>query len=176
MRLLQRIARLGSSLWYWLAVLAVGVGMETTALMYQYVGGYGPCVLCIHVRIIVLGMVVAGVVGLWLRRRRFGAVLMHLVMSALMGGLLERGWQLLGTERGWIFGSCSMKSGLPAWFALDEWFPTVFEVKEACGYTPELLFGITMAEAIFAFAIVMLTVSVVMVVLSVVFRGERTRW
>ncbi len=49
-----------------------------------------------------------------------------------------------------------MDSSLPNWFALDKWWPTVFEVMEPCGYTPELLFGITMAEALVVFSILML--------------------
>ncbi|MFC6670264.1 hypothetical protein [Marinobacterium aestuariivivens] len=41
-----------------------------------------------------------------------------------------------------------MDSGLPAWFAPDQWWPWMFEIWEPCGYTPEMPFGITMAEAL----------------------------
>jgi disulfide bond formation protein DsbB len=87
-------------------------------------------------------------------------------MALLMGGMLERSWQLLGTERGWIFGSCNMDAGLPAWFALDRWFPAVFEVKDACGYTPELLFGVTMAEALLLFSLTLTLLAAGLMVIS----------
>ena len=82
-------------------------------------------------------------------------------------GLLERAWMLLGIERGTVEGSCSFDSGLPAWFALDQWFPAIFKVWEACGYTPELLFGITMAESLVLLGAVALLVSITMTVASV---------
>ena len=63
---------------------------------------------------------------------------------------------MLGTERGTVFGECSMELGLPAWFALDKWFPLVFEVQASCGYTPELWSGFTMAEALVIIAVLLL--------------------
>jgi disulfide bond formation protein DsbB len=151
--MLQRLAGVGRSRGYWLGLLLLGLTMEGVALFYQYRLDYAPCVLCIHVRIWVLGLIALAGIGLWLRRYPLGVAGLHGVMALLMGGMLERSWQLLGTERGWIFGSCNMDAGLPAWFALDRWFPAVFEVKEACGYTPELLFGVTMAEGLLLFSL-----------------------
>lgn len=144
----HKLARMGGSGGYWLALLLLGLAMEGMALFYQYRLDYAPCVLCIHVRIWVLGLTVVAAVALGLRRHPLWLAVLHGLVALLMGGMLERSWQLLGTERGWIFGSCNMDAGLPAWFALDRWFPAVFEVKEACGYTPELLFGVTMAEGL----------------------------
>ena len=63
-----------------------------------------------------------------------------------MIGLVERSWKLLGVERGWIFGDCTMDAGLPPWFALDSWFPALFEVQTSCGYTPIIFLNISMAE------------------------------
>jgi disulfide bond formation protein DsbB len=144
----HKLARIGGSGGYWLALLLLGLAMEGMALFYQYRLDYAPCVLCIHVRIWVLGLIVVAAAALWLRRYPLWTAGLHGLVALLMGGMLERSWQLLATERGWNFGSCNMDAGLPDWFALDRWFPAVFEVKEACGYTPELLFGVTMAEGL----------------------------
>ena len=65
-----------------------------------------------------------------------------------MVGLLERSWRLLAVERGWIFGDCEMDLGMPPWFALDQWFPWLFEVQTSCGYTPLIMFDISMAEVL----------------------------
>lgn len=158
------------SVWYWLLLILLGIAMEGTALFYQYGLEYSPCVLCIHVRIWVLGMIVAALAGLLLRHSRLSRTLMHLVMTAILVGLLERSWQLLGTERGTIIGSCGMESGLPGWFALDAWFPLMFKVWEACGYTPELLFGVTMAEALLVLSSSLLLLSVIMSIASILKR------
>jgi disulfide bond formation protein DsbB len=37
---------------------------------------------------------------------------------------------------------------MPDWFALDRWFPDLFEVRNLCTYTPEVLFGLSMAESL----------------------------
>lgn len=166
MKLVAQLTRIGGSGWYWLGLLLLALAMEGVALFYQYRLDYGPCVLCIHVRIWLLGLFAAAGVALWLRRYRYATGALHGLVALLMAGMLERSWQLLGTERGWTFGSCNLNAGLPDWFALDRWFPLVFEVKEACGYTPELLFGITMAEALLAFSAMMVLLATTLLLTS----------
>jgi protein dithiol:quinone oxidoreductase len=149
----NRLSILGRNAWYWLAMILLGLSLEGIALYYQYALGYGPCVLCVHIRLWLAGFILACVVGLfgcgWAPTRKLAQLLSFVTML----GLLERSWMTLGVERGWIEGSCSMESGLPAWFTPEQWLPYVFEIWEPCGYTPELpLAGITMAEALLAFA------------------------
>ncbi len=165
--MLNRLAVIGGSAWYWLAILVTGLSLEAVALYYQYALDYYPCVLCIHVRIWVLGFVLVALLALLVRSFRYLRILVHGLTVVLSIGLLERAWMLLGIERGTVEGSCSFDSGLPAWFALDQWFPVLFKVWEACGYTPELLFGITMAESLVLLGAAALLVSVTMTVASI---------
>ena len=153
------------STWYWLLLILLGMALEGIALYYQYVLDYWPCVLCIHVRIWILGMILAAIAGLVLRNSRSLCALSHLLVASSAAGLLERSWQLLGTERGTLAGSCTMDSGLPAWFALDRWFPALFKAWEPCGYTPELLFGVTMAEALLLMSAGLLLISILLGIL-----------
>ncbi|MDH3971388.1 MAG: disulfide bond formation protein B, partial [Gammaproteobacteria bacterium] len=51
----------------------------------------------------------------------------------------------------------------PSWFALDQWFPAMFKVWEACGYTPELLFGVTMAEALLVLSIMLVAMGTLLI-------------
>ncbi|MDO6562938.1 disulfide bond formation protein B [Amphritea sp. 1_MG-2023] len=136
------------SQWYWLAMIFGGLIMEAIALYYQYGLNYGPCVLCIHIRIWVMAFILLGILGLLSHNSRPISSLMSLLSVVAAIGLTERSWMTFAIERHLIDGSCSMGSGLPSWFALDQWFPAVFEPWELCGWTPELLFGITMAEAL----------------------------
>lgn len=165
--MLKALARVGGSPGYWLAMVVLGLSMEAVALFYQYVLEYYPCVLCIHTRIWVMGLVLVAAAGFMLRGLRPLRILAQLLLTVIFAGLLERSWKLFGTERGLIEGSCSMDSGLPSWFALDSWFPALFKVWEPCGYTPELLFAVTMAEALLVGSIILLLASVLMLLAAV---------
>lgn len=162
--MLQKYLNVSSNKWYWIALLVLGIGLELSALFYQYVLDYPPCVLCIHVRIWVLGIIFVSLFALKLSKIWSALLSMQVLMTVLSIGLFERSYQLLGVERGFIFGECNMESGLPAWFALDSWFPAVFKIWAACGYTPELLFGVTMAEALIVMSFVLLLLSAVFTV------------
>ena len=37
---------------------------------------------------------------------------------------------------------------MPDWFAVDRWMPWLFEVRNLCSFTPEMLFGLSMAETL----------------------------
>ncbi|BAZ92835.1 disulfide bond formation protein DsbB [Thiohalobacter thiocyanaticus] len=151
--MLERLNRIGTSAFYWLALLVLVLLLEGVALFYQYRLDYWPCVLCIHVRIWLAALGLLALLMLALRRLRGGALLGHLATAGIGLGLLERAWLLLGTERGFIEDAgCGMDLGLPAWLALDDWLPWLFEAQTSCGYTPELPLGITMAEALLAFS------------------------
>jgi disulfide bond formation protein DsbB len=149
---LNVLVNIAMSRWYWLSLLLLGLSLEAIALYYQYVLDYGPCVLCIQVRIWVLGLVLVAPLALALCRIRAGRLVAHLVTTAILAGLAQRAWLLLGVERGFVEGECSFDLGLPSWLALDQWFPALFQVHEACGYTPVLPFGFTMAEVLLPFS------------------------
>ena len=105
------------------------------------------------------GIIALGVLALLVHRWEGMVRLMHGVNILLMIGLVERCWQVLAVERGWVFGDCDMEAGLPAWFALDKWFPAIFEVQTSCGYTPFILFNISMAEILMALSAALLVFS-----------------
>jgi disulfide bond formation protein DsbB len=133
---------------YWIAIVLTGLSMEGVALYYQYALDYGPCTLCTHIRAWVLAIVLVASLTLFVRRYRYFNGLGHLIMLGLSSGLLYSSWQTLGVERGWFEGSCEFGAGYPSWLPLHEWWPEVFEAWELCGYTPELLFGVTFAETL----------------------------
>ena len=59
-----------------------------------------------------------------------------------------------------------MDLGLPWWFALDKWVPWLFEVQTSCGYTPLIIFNITMAEVLLVISLVLLLVTAALAVAS----------
>ena len=144
---------------YWLSSIAAGLSFLVLALVYQYTFEYDPCVMCIQIRLWVTLWILVSIIGLITLRYDILNKIAHLAVVLVAIGLVERSYQLLGTERGFVFGDCGFDLGLPAWFAIDEWLPSVFRIETSCGYTPELLFGITMAEALMLFSVALLLLS-----------------
>jgi disulfide bond formation protein DsbB len=162
----RKLAVIGKSAWYWLMLVLLGMGFESVALFYQHVLDELPCVMCIHVRILMLALILVSLAALFIRRFQWLNATAHLLTVLVAVLLLERSYQLLGTERGFTFGDCGMDLGLPSWLALDSWFPAVFQVQTSCGYTPELLFGISMAEALIVFSPLFLLLTLAMTLAS----------
>jgi disulfide bond formation protein DsbB len=156
---INKLFNIGNSIWYWSALIALGVASEGAALFYQYVLDYPPCVLCIQTRLWFVVLIIIAITGLIFRKSRKLSILSQSLIMLTAVGLLERSYQLLSIERGWAFGSCDFDLGLPQWLAVEEWFPSIFKVWESCGYTPEILFGITMAEALLILSSILLVLS-----------------
>ena len=164
---MTKLLEASQSIWYWLALALGGVVVEVVALYYQYALDEWPCVLCIHVRIWVFALILVAIFGAVVRNMVRLSIIGYVAVVATGIGMFERSWILLGVERGTIFGACSMESGLPAWFALDKWFPLLFEVQASCGYTPEILFGITMAESLVIISISLIILGLMPILLMV---------
>ncbi len=144
--MLDFIIRLGGQRRYWVALILIGIALEAAALYYQYVLDEWPCVLCIHVRLWLAAMVLLALFALFCTPSATAMKVLHALNVAILAILVERSWRVLAIERGWIFGECDMDLGTPDWFAPDRWLPFLFEVQTTCGYSPLIVFNITMAE------------------------------
>ncbi|MCK4705704.1 MAG: disulfide bond formation protein B [Gammaproteobacteria bacterium] len=171
-KLIYQMKSLSHSRWYWGLALFTGITLLSVALFYQHVLDHRPCLLCIQVRLWVSLFVFASIGGLLTRFHSQMNSAAHVLIVLIAVGLVDRSYQLLGTERGFVFGDCGFELGLPDWFAIDQWLPSVYYVQTACGYTPELIFGITMAEALMVFSVCLLLLSVCMSVASFLKRSE----
>jgi disulfide bond formation protein DsbB len=165
MMMQQRLKEIARSRWYWLFLVAVGVSFIAVALYYQYVLDELPCVLCIQVRIWISCLVITALAALVFHNRVI-TLSSHLLTVVISAGLLERSYQLLGTERGFVFSDCGFDPGLPVWLALDQWFPAMYRVEASCGYTPELVFGISMAEGLLVLSAALLLISLIFTTVS----------
>ena len=163
---MNRIRIFGNHNFYWIGLIILGLSMEAVALYYQYVLDEWPCVLCIHIRIWIAGFILLAMLALIIKRSSKVLVGLHLLNTLMMAGFVERSWQTLGVERGWIFGDCDMNSGLPDWFALDRWFPALFEVQTSCGYTPLIALNISMAEILMTASSLLLIFSLLLLLSS----------
>lgn len=130
-------------------LLAVScIALLAVALYYQYALGDEPCQVCIQARLWVVALLLVSIIGLALPQHGFGQWLALALALVSCVGLGERGWFLYLLENGRGDGSCEFQLGMPDWFAVDRWFPDLFEVRNLCSFTPNLPLGLTMAEGL----------------------------
>jgi disulfide bond formation protein DsbB len=169
---MQLIKAALTSRWYWIGLALLGVGMLGVALYYQYGVGDEPCQICIHSRIWVAALTLVALVMACLPNTRLLGVVGNLLLLLCAICLGERAWLLYEIENGRGDASCEFYLGFPSWFALDTWLPAVFEVRNLCSYTPEMAWGLSMAESLLVAAAGL----VVIAVASLLWRlnGERS--
>lgn len=145
---MQTAAMFFSSRSYWLSITAASLTMLVIALYYQYALGEEPCQVCIQARLWVFALLLLSMAIATLPENRHLRLAGNLLALTCTVGLGERAWFLYQLENGIGNGSCEFQLGMPDWFAIDQWFPSLFEVRNLCSFTPEMLFGLSMAEGL----------------------------
>jgi disulfide bond formation protein DsbB len=143
----------------WYFAIALPLVLEPTALFFQYVLDYGPCILCVQIRATLIVMLIAGIAGISISCKTIQKAL-SAGLFVISGVFTYQSFMVLGIERYWFEGSCTMDAPFPNWLPLHEWLPSVFEPWELCGYTPEIIRGITMAESLVIISIASLIAAI----------------
>jgi disulfide bond formation protein DsbB len=130
-----------------------GIALLSVALYYQYALGDEPCQVCIHARLWVVAFTLIALIMLITPQITLVRVLGNLGVLIAGAGLFERARYLYRLENGIGDGSCQFQLGMPDWFAVDRWMPWLFEVRNLCSFTPEMLLGLSMAETLMGLAI-----------------------
>ena len=164
----KKLQNMGQSHWYWLVYIVGGLTLLAIALFFQYFLEKPPCAMCIQVRLWISLFVIVSIVGLLTRGNRIINAVANLFTVLIAVALTERAYLLLGTERGFIFSDCGFDLGLPAWLPIQEWLPWLYRVETLCGYTPEIFFGITMAEMLIVMSGLLFLVSSAVFLASIV--------
>jgi disulfide bond formation protein DsbB len=138
------------SRWYWLTLALFGIALLSVALYYQYALGDEPCQVCIHARLWVVAFTLIALIMLITPQITLARILGNLGVLTAGAGLFERARYLYRLENGIGDGSCQFQLGMPDWFAVDRWMPWLFEVRNLCSFTPEMLLGLSMAETLMA--------------------------
>ena len=163
----KKLQNMSQSNWYWLLYIVGGLALLAVALFFQYYIDKPPCAMCIQVRLWISLFVVVAFVGLLTRGSRIINAVANLSIVLIAIAITERSYLLLGTERGFIFSDCGFDLGLPAWFPIEEWLPWLYRVETLCGSTPEIFFGITMAEVLIVMSGLLLLVSAAVFLASI---------
>jgi len=138
------------SRWYWAMLATLGLAMLAVALYYQYALGDEPCQVCIHARLWVAALTLIALIMYFAPQTALLRILGNGAVLITAIGLAERARYLWRLENGVGDGSCQFQLGMPDWFAVDRWLPWLFEVRNLCSFTPEMIFGLSMAEMLMA--------------------------
>ena len=144
--MMTQLARMSRQRWPWLLLAATALGLELTALYFQYFMQLDPCVLCVYERTAVAGILLAGLIGATAPR------LAPVRWSGLLLWLVSAGWGLylamkhVGIQIGEVDLTCSYLADFPAWAKLDEWWPAVFQPTGLCGDIQWTFLGMSMPQ------------------------------
>ena len=155
---LNTLLNLLQSRWYWLGIAGFGISLLGVALYYQYALGDEPCQVCIQARLWVVAFTLVAIVMALFPQTPKLRLIGHLGVLGAGLGLAERARYLYRLENGIGDGSCQFMLGMPDWFAVDRWMPWLFEVRNLCSFTPEMWFGLSMAEALMGVGVGLLLV------------------
>ena len=145
---MTRLSQFLQSRWYWLALALLGIALLGVALYYQYALGDEPCQVCIHARLWVVAFTLVALIVLVTPQTSLLRVVGNVGVLIAGAGLFERARYLYRLENGVGDGSCQFQLGMSDWFAVDRWMPWLFEVRNLCSFTPEMLLGLSMAETL----------------------------
>lgn len=117
----------------WLTLLLSSLFLLGCALYFQYGLGLAPCIMCIYQRLAVVGVAAAGLLPLLINHQltRFLGYALALE-SAGWGWLIAREHLEILTAANPFFASCEIVPNFPSWFALHQWFPSVFAATGDC--------------------------------------------
>ncbi len=145
--MLAALARLSRQRSPWLLLAATALGLEMTALYFQYGMRLEPCVLCVYQRVAIFGLVIAGIIG------ALAPAVAAVRWLAMASWALAAGWGLkIAIEHVDLqldpspFKQCAFLADFPNWMKLDQWLPAVFEPRGDCTQTVWDFMGYSMPQ------------------------------
>jgi disulfide bond formation protein DsbB len=160
------VARWPKQRWPWVLLSFSALTLLLLALYFQYGMSLGPCTKCVYQRFAIVGILLAGLVGMWGRESAL------LRWSAYIGWAVAAGWglkiahdQVLVEElvKNGGFSTCAVFAEFPSWLPLDSWIPFIFNPTGVCGDIAWQFLGYSMPFWMrIVFAVYLLAVLVVM--------------
>lgn len=131
----------------WGLLAASALALELTALYFQYGLNLSPCVLCVYERLAMVGLILAGIIGLLyplaliLRLIALGIAL----VSAIWGGIISlRHLDLQINPAPWK--QCEFLPNFPETLPFHQWFPFLFNPTGSCNESQWAFLGLTMVQ------------------------------
>lgn len=132
----------------WLLLTLSALGLELTALFFQYAMGLAPCIMCVYQRLAIFSIMVSGIIGLVGYQSLFFRVLAYIfwAVGSIWGLIIALEHVEMQANSGSLFFSCELVPNFPHWAPLHEWLPAIFEVTGDCGEISWQFFGFSMPQ------------------------------
>ncbi len=142
----KRIQGIHRARLFWVFLLGTALALEAAALGFQYLMDLRPCVLCIYERVAVAGVALAAIIGMMAPHRLVPRLVAYLIWAGAAGWGLSLAIEHVGIQFGTSNLSCEFFANFPAWFQLDQWFPSVFAPTGYCDEIQWQFLGLTMPQ------------------------------
>jgi protein dithiol:quinone oxidoreductase len=160
----------------WLLLAAGALGLEGTALYFQYGMSLDPCVLCVYQRAAVLTILLSLLIGMSAPGRLPARAIGYIGWGAGALWGLYLALQQAGLQLGIIPPSlsCDVNAKFPAWLKLDQWLPSVFKPTGYCEEIQWQLLGLSMPQWVAIIMALYLVILLAMLITEVrVYRSNR---
>ncbi|MDN3652528.1 disulfide bond formation protein DsbB [Thalassotalea ponticola] len=132
---------------WWLLALSA-LGLELSALYFQYGMELEPCIMCIYQRVAIVAIVIAGVIGAlgnaFMVTRLLGFAIWG--VAAIWGLALALEHVEIQANAGSLFYTCDLVPNFPTWMPLHEWLPALFAATGDCGEISWQFLGYSMPQ------------------------------
>lgn len=118
----------------WALLFLSALGLEASALYFQYVMELQPCIMCIYQRTAVFGIMFSALLPMLANN-----ILTRLVgycgwaVSAIWGLQIAIEHVNIQTAANPFFATCEIVPNFPQWAPLHEWLPSIFAATGDCG-------------------------------------------
>lgn len=150
----------------WLLLAASALGLELSALFFQYVLDLAPCIMCVYQRLAILAIFAAGAIGSTGHNNILARTLAYILWGtgAIWGLIIALEHVEMQGNSGSLFFSCEFIPNFPIWAPLHEWIPFLFEATGDCGEISWQFFDYSMPQwMIVVYALYTLTLAIVVI-------------
>lgn len=132
--------------WQLLAVSALG--LEFSALFFQYILELKPCIMCIYQRVAIWAIFFAGVIGSLGSQFVLARIAAYGLWGtgAIWGLLIALEHVEIQTSAMPFLYSCEFVPNFPSWAPLHEWIPPLFAATGDCGDIDWQFLGYSMPQ------------------------------
>lgn len=131
----------------WLILAFSALALELCALVFQYIMGLAPCIMCVYQRLAIISIIAGGFVGAIgcknILARTFGYALWG---TGAIWGLITAMEHVEMQEADSFYFSCELIPNFPTWAPLHEWVPFLFEATGDCGKISWEFLGYSMPQ------------------------------
>ncbi len=132
----------------WLLLTITALGIELSALFFQYAMGLAPCIMCVYQRLAIFSIIIAGVIGVLGNQSSLCRALAYIFwgVGSIWGLIIALEHVEMQANSGSLFFSCEFVPNFPTWAPLHDWLPFLFEATGDCGEISWQFLGFSMPQ------------------------------